>query len=619
MGFWDPLHHEGVHHTENRWLRLLSEAPSPDEIDALRLALLAEGRPADEVEDSAAHAREILRRMTRQQRESAELSALNDLARRLGALTASSGVLREVAAHARRLLSVDLAYIMVLHDDRRLRIETVDGSMGSTLRGIELEPGAGLGGLVLRSGAPQSTVRYREDPAITRTPAVDSAAAAEQLGGILGVPMIVDDEPVGVLLAADRSPRRFTDREVELLAALAAHAAVALRNAALIADLREANLTLRRSDSLRRAEAQLRDRLTDVVVGGGGYREVARAITGATGLTVSVLDSHGDLVAGPECVRPQPWTGDEPQSPRRFAHDGGHGVALPVVVRGGHTGSLVATGERAFHDEDVRLLSIGAVTVALVAALERSVLETQLRTRGEVLTSLLSAEADEAGVRRRALGAGMDVDSVAAVAVVDVRDTDNSADQVARIAQETSGWSAQLGDQITFLVPGLDLAALRALVEQRGLSGPVGLAACGRGVAEIRRAHREARQTATMLRALGRPGVVAEPAELGAYRSLFTQAGAADAQVFVRTTVGPLLDHDRERGRGGDLAATVAVYLANAQHHARTCSDLHIHANTLYQRLNRADDLLGEGWRSADRALDIQLALRLHALARRLA
>ncbi|GGV25025.1 hypothetical protein GCM10010277_05740 [Streptomyces longisporoflavus] len=609
----------GVHMTENRWLRLLSEAPSPDEIDSLRRALIAEGRTAEDVEDSAAHAREILRRMTRQQRESAELAALNDLARRLGALTASSGVLREVAAHARRLLSVDLAYIMVLHDDQRLRIETVDGSMGSTLRGIELEPGAGLGGLVLLSGAPRSTTCYREDPELARTPAVERAAAAEQLGGILGVPMIVDDEPVGVLLAADRSPRRFTGREVELLAALAAHAAVALRNAALIADLREANLTLRHSDSLRRTEADLRDRLTDVVVGGGGYREVAQIITDAAGLTVSVLDAHGALLAGPECPRPAPGTGDEPQSPRPFRHHRRHGVALPVVVRGGHAGSLIATGEQEFHEEDVRLLSIGTLTVALVAALERSVLETQLRTRGEVLASLLSAEADEGGVRRRALSAGMDVDSVAAVAVVEARDTDHTADQIARLARETSGWSAQLGDHITFLVPGLDAAALRALVEARGLRGPVGVAACGRGVAEIRRAHQEARQTATMLRALGRHEAVAEPAELGAYRSLFTRAGADEARVFVRATVGPLLDHDRERGRGGDLAATVSVYLANAQHHARTCSDLHIHANTLYQRLNRADGLLGEGWRGADRALDIQLALRLHELARRLA
>ena len=42
-----------------------------------------------------------------------------------------------------------------------------------------------------------------------------------------GCPLIVDAETIGVLLAADRRGRRFADREIELLAALAAHAAVA--------------------------------------------------------------------------------------------------------------------------------------------------------------------------------------------------------------------------------------------------------------------------------------------------------------------------------------------------------------------------------------------------------
>ncbi|WP_413100090.1 PucR family transcriptional regulator [Streptomyces sp. Inha503] len=244
-----------------------------------------------------------------------------------------------------------------------------------------------------------------------------------------------------------------------------------------------------------------------------------------------------------------------------------------------------------FTDEDVRLLAIGAMAVALVAAFERSVQEAHLRTRGEILASLLSPEADETSVRRRARQAGMDVDAITAVAVLDAYDTDSAADQVALLAHETAGWSAQLGDQITLVVPGLDLAALRNIVSSRRLCGPVGLAACGRGVAEIRLAHRDARQTATMLRALGRSEGIAEPAELGAYRSLFARAQADEAQVFIDRAVGQLLNHDRARGT--TLSATVATYLANGQHHARTCTDLHIHANTLYQRLKRVDDLLG--------------------------
>ena len=57
---------------------------------------------------------------------------------------------------------VDVAYIMLLRADR-LRIEVVDGAMGSAMRGIELESGQGLGGQVLATGRPLWSERYLED------------------------------------------------------------------------------------------------------------------------------------------------------------------------------------------------------------------------------------------------------------------------------------------------------------------------------------------------------------------------------------------------------------------------------------------------------------------------
>jgi hypothetical protein len=45
---------------------------------------------------------------------------------------------------------------------------------------------------------------------------------------------------------------------------------------------------------------------------------------------------------------------------------------------------------------------------------------------------------------------------------------------------------------------------------------------------------------------------------------------------------------------------------------------LHIHPNTLYQRLARVGAVLGEGWREPDAVLELHLALRLHRLARTL-
>ena len=46
----------------------------------------------------------------------------------------------------------------------------------------------------------------------------------------------------------------------------------------------------------------------------------------------------------------------------------------------------------------------------------------------------------------------------------------------------------------------------------------------------------------------------------------------------------------------------------------RAAAALHVHVNTVAQRLERIGTLLGAGWQEPDRALEIQLALRLHRL-----
>jgi DNA-binding PucR family transcriptional regulator len=42
-----------------------------------------------------------------------------------------------------------------------------------------------------------------------------------------------------------------------------------------------------------------------------------------------------------------------------------------------------------------------------------------------------------------------------------------------------------------------------------------------------------------------------------------------------------------------------------------TADALHIHTNTLRQRLDRIDALIGASWRRRSRSLDVQVALRL--------
>ena len=547
----------------------------------------------DGVEESVAELR----------RRADELAVLNDLARRLAALHDTREVLDEVARQARRLLGVDVAYIMLLRADR-LRIEVVDGAMGSAMRGIELESGQGLGGQVLATGRPLSSERYLDDTRFPHGEGTDAAALSEQLGGILGVPLVVGDDTLGVLLAAERRPRAFGDRDVELLAGLAAHAALALRTADLFdreraaaADLRSANETLRAVSESRQRASDLRDVLNDVVIRGGGLEAVVTALERSAGLSVEVRDHDGRTLAG------------EPPA------EGG--LVVPVDLPSGHGGDLVAAPTTEPEDEALRLLRIGATTVAVLLASERSVAEAELRTRGEFVHALLSSDADEASLLRRARAIGIDLHAVTTVAVVDAQPVGSTAATAfaARLAAELRGWSAAHAERVVVLLPaGIERAreAGARLAGQDGASPTTGLAAGEGGPHGVRSAHEEARQTAALLLALDRAGSCATSDELGLYRSLFSSSGRAGLATFIRSAVGPLLDYDGERQR--DLAVTLETYLEQARHHARTCEVLHIHPNTLYQRLDRVTEVLGPQWKEPDRALELQVALRLHRL-----
>lgn len=87
----------------------------------------------------------------------------------------------------------------------------------------------------------------------------------------------------------------------------------------------------------------------------------------------------------------------------------------------------------------------------------------------------------------------------------------------------------------------------------------------------------------------------------------------ANVPGFVRDTLGPVLDYDEARGT--ELLRTLDAYFACGGNLTRAKECLHVHVNTVSQRLERIGVLLGDDWQSPDRALELQLALRLHRLS----
>ncbi|NRQ35570.1 helix-turn-helix domain-containing protein, partial [Nonomuraea sp. NN258] len=123
-------------------------------------------------------------------------------------------------------------------------------------------------------------------------------------------------------------------------------------------------------------------------------------------------------------------------------------------------------------------------------------------------------------------------------------------------------------------------------------------------------AYQEARRCAEALIALGRAGDGASASELG-FVGLLVGDGR-DVRGFVHAALGPMIDYDTRRGTA--LADTLAAYFGSGGSPSRTAEAMHIHVNTVTQRLDRIGKLLGDGWLEPERALEIQLALRLHRL-----
>src|SRR6267143_7038124 len=167
-------------------------------------------------------------------RHDEELATIFETAAQLAAELDIETVLQAIVERARSLIGTDLSYITLLDSEAGcVRMRVAAGNRTPEFMAIVLPLGAGLGGRVARDVRPIYTSDYLNEPAFAHEPAVDQAVRAEGIRSILGVPLIGRRGTIGVLYVANRQVNTFADPDLELLAALAHHAALALENARL--------------------------------------------------------------------------------------------------------------------------------------------------------------------------------------------------------------------------------------------------------------------------------------------------------------------------------------------------------------------------------------------------
>ena len=618
-------------------LRLLAQDASAEQIEE-GARLLAAADP-----DDGAAARELALRVRSgldvHRRREAELSALVDTARDLASLPDPGGVLDAIVRRARTLLGADVAYL-TLHDAERrdTYMRATSGSVSARFQALRLPLGAGLGGLVAQTHRPYWSADYPADERFRHTSEIDAAVAEEGLVAICGTPLLVGSEFVGVLFVAKRTRRPFAHDEVALLGSLAALAAVSLLQSRRAAATAATLVALSSAHQGIAQAAAAHDRFVGVVLAGGGVDDIAAVLGELLSCWVVVLDAEGGRLAarGPVPDGEGAPNGDQAygagdplaeapavlrsaETGRLAEVDGTYAVA--VTAAGQRLGTVVLGGCRGLDAGQGRTVERAAMVTAIVLGFRLRAAETDQRVRTDLLAELLgrtpgadSTAADRALVERgRVLGLRLTAPHVLAVCRGDAARRRSVALAAGGLGDGRT-LVGEHGDEVVVLLPGRDPSAAAAELARRvgGPGAAVTVGAAGplvpaRGLAA---ALAEARRTADALVALGLAGRGGSARDLG-FAGLVL-GGSADVERYLGTVLGPLLDYDARRG--SDLVGTLAAYYAAGASPRRAAGALHVHVNTVGQRLDRVAALLGPDWQAPDRALEIQLALRLHRL-----
>lgn len=453
--------------------------------------------------------------------------------------------------------------------------------------------------------------------------------AEEGLRGILGVPLRVGKEVIGVLFAGNRFPRDFTPDAIALLGSLADHAAVAIDSARLLEETRSAlarleaaNATARaHSEALRRA-SDAHDRLTRLVLRGAGVDDMAAEIASLLGGEVAVHDIDGSELAR---------TGGEPAAPRAedlaaSRADGravrADGVWTCAVLAGAEPlGGIVLTGRGDLSEADRRLFERAALVTAMLLMMRRSVAETEDRIRGELLDDLLAGPASSVHWDGAATPSGP---GASASTWPGPTPSPSSTARRPRAPGSPRRPPVPPAGSAAWRAPGTAAPSCwrraNGPAPSPAVSPPISPAPSAPPSPSARPAPGTARRStppSTPRRcAASRRSTPSAAPGTGPTPPTSASSGSCSATgpTSARTSNGSSVPSSPTTRSAAPNCCAPCTPTTTGASLSRAKESLHVHVNTVVQRLDRVARLLGPDWNSPARALEIQLALRLHRL-----
>lgn len=580
-------------------------------------------------------------RMDRLRSRDRELSALMSSARELVGVRDLLSLLQRLVDRAHDLVGTEITYLSeYIPDTDELFVRATRGAVSPRMESLRVPAGMGLASRIVHTRAPQWT-DYAAETDLPRDPVIDAAIAEEHMQSILGVPMISDDQVLGVLFAADRYAHAFSADQIALLSAFAGHAAVILQTVRLLDAERRATLEAERATADARARAAameaaaaVHEDLTRLVLAGEGPAALAETLHHALGRPVAIADQSRTVIAVSGAISRQAGSrvADEVAAALDHSRSTGHwadvagveDVAGVVAAVAGRTllGALLvgypgASGTLLRDDLQRRTTERTAQILALLTMQENAVVDAEERVRGELVADLLSESSNRATMLRRASARGIDLDRPWVATSVAIDDDEVRRAAVRSLQRHEPGWLVgQAAPGLVVLIPEDEPAGVASSVRRRVATvteAPLLVVAAARAVPadEVAEEVRTVAACARMLPSLGIADGAVDVEDFAPYLAMFGN-DATHARAFARRTLAPLLDWDEAHGTA--LTETVEHYLLENRSITRAARALFVHPSTVKLRLERVGQLLGPDWREGEHQFRLGIATRLRRL-----
>lgn len=587
-----------------------------------------------------------------QQRESGMMAVIES-ARDLSSRLDRKELLHAIVSRARNMLGSQVAWLSA-HDPalNAFQVLATDGALARSTGRMVATRDLGIVSVVVATRLPFTTPDYLNDTRFAHDAALDATFRDEGVAAVVGVPLLWEDEVIGLLFVGDRYHRTHTAQNISVLSTLATHAAVAIKNATAfeqaneaLASAEAARAELERHARKVQAAAEAHEQMTSLLARGASLATLCEAVARLLDGSVLVLDEAAQVIARGSAP------GYAGSGAERYEAHGRHSSALAQALRQSRQigrsvlayegdgdsegescrasaviagddvlGSVLLFRRDALDEMSIRTFERSTSVVGIVLLARERMEASQSRDQAALLRALLSPRQDDLAVlAERAVRFGLALSQPCSLLVLDMGNP--NASHAARRLHTARLLPHALLDELdgvlTILCATTQAEATQRTVTElaradfggnyRGvLSRPLP------GPADLPAAFVTLRRALPVLRRIGVLGRVVGQNELALYSTLFETHDQTSLAAFLETTIGALTAYDEKRR--SELAQTLLSYFDCNQNAKVTAQRLGIHVNTMRQRLATIEDLIGH-WGNATRALEIHVALRLWHLS----